>query len=64
MVEVNQDYDHATIIVSCNDPNIKTFTSDIQLYTNSDYTKVIDGGVLYYLFDNEKKGYYFISTEN
>lgn len=24
-VEVNQNYDHATIIVSCNDPNIKTF---------------------------------------
>jgi hypothetical protein len=39
-VEVNQNYNHATLIVSCNDPNIKTFSSDIQLYTNSLYTKL------------------------
>lgn len=64
LVEVNQDYNHATIIVSCNDPNIKTFTSDIQLYTNSAYTRLEDAGILYYLFDNEQKGYYFITTEN
>jgi hypothetical protein len=39
-MQVNQNYDHATIVVSCNDPNIKTFKDDIQLYTNSDYTKL------------------------
>jgi len=61
-VEVNQDYNHATIIVSCNDPNIKTFTKDVQLYTNSAYTQLEDAGILYYLFDNEQKGYYFITT--
>lgn len=51
-VEVNQNYNHATLIVSCNDPNIKTFSSDIKLYTNSLYTKQEEGGILYYLFDN------------
>jgi hypothetical protein len=51
-VEVNQDYNHATIIASCNDPNIKSFTKDIQLYTNSLYTRIEEKGVIYYLFDN------------
>lgn len=63
-VEVNKDYDHATIIVSCNDPNIKTFSKDINLFTNSAYTKVENSGIVYYLFNNEQKGYYYITTES
>ena len=63
-VEVNQDYNHATIIVSCNDPNIKSFIDDLKLYTNSLYQKISNNGVAYYLFDNENKGYFFLTSEN
>lgn len=40
LVEINQNFNHATVVASCNDPNLKTFASDLKLYTNSNYQVV------------------------
>lgn len=63
-MQVNEKYDHATLLVSCNDPNVKTFSEDIKLFTNSKYLPFENKGILYFLFENEEKGYYYINTEN
>ena len=66
LVAVNADKDHAMLKVSCTNPEIKeTFADRIQLYTNSNYTRVATkmGGV-YFLFNNEEKGYYYLTTDD
>jgi hypothetical protein len=46
-------------MVSCNDPAIKDFSSDIVVYSDNPLTKSVTENVVYYLFNNEKKGYMF-----
>jgi hypothetical protein len=64
LVQINQDFNHATVVASCNDPNLKTFSADLKLYTDSAYEKIENKGIVYYLFDNEQRGYYFVTTDN
>lgn len=64
LVQINKDYNHAGIVVTCNDPNLKDFHEKIKLFTNSKYNKVTSYGIVYYLFDNEEKGYYFMTTDD
>jgi hypothetical protein len=52
------------MIASCNDPGVTTFAKDMRLYTNSNFTTIENKGVVYYLFDNEEKGYYFLTSDN
>jgi hypothetical protein len=41
------------------------FADSIKLYTNSKYKKVSSKlGSVYFLFDNEEKGYYYLTTDN
>jgi hypothetical protein len=66
LVAVNADNNHAVLKVSCANPELKeSFADSIQLYTNSRYKRVPTkmGGV-YFLFDNEEKGYYYLTTED
>jgi hypothetical protein len=63
-VEVNKNYDHAILMVTCLDPNVRDFSSHMQLFTNSNYIQEISQASTYFLFDNEQKGYYFITTED
>lgn len=50
--------------MSCNNPNVENFQDKLQLFTNSKYTLVKNPTSVYYLFDNEEKGYYFLTSEN
>lgn len=63
-MEVNKDFNHAFITVSCDDPNVQNFQQNLQLFTNSIYTSVVNQAKVYYLFDNEEKGYYFLTSED
>lgn len=66
LVAVNADNNHAALKVSCDNPELKdSFASAISLYTNSKFQRVdTKMGVVYFLFDNEDKGYYFVRTED
>lgn len=46
----------------CNDPSIKSFAKEIQLYTNSHYTSFNNEGILYFLFDNKELGHYYVDS--
>lgn len=66
MVAVNADNNHAALKVTCDNPELKdTFAGAINLYTNSKYQRVdTKMGVVYFLFNNEEKGYYFVKTDD
>jgi hypothetical protein len=66
LVAVNADKNHAMLRVTCNNQEIKeTFADQVQLYTNSKYTRIATkmGGV-YFLFNNEEKGYYYLTSDD
>ena len=50
---------HMIAIVSCNDPSVKTFDKDVQIYSNNPFKVTKTNNIIYYLFNNEKKGYLF-----
>lgn len=52
------------IIASCPDPNVRDLQKQLQLYTNSKYQTISNEASVLYLFDNEEKGFYFITTED
>lgn len=47
------------VILTCNDPSIKTFHEDVSIYSDNPYTVTFSDNVFYYLFNNEKKGFMF-----
>lgn len=46
-------------IISCNDPSVTTFKTDVKIYTNNPFSSTFSNNVYYYLFNNEKKGWMF-----
>ncbi len=46
-------------IISCNDPSVKTFKDDVRIYSNNPFSVAYSNDVIYYLFNNEKKGFMF-----
>jgi hypothetical protein len=66
LVAVNADSNHGALKVSCNNPEIReSFADQVQLYTNSRYKRIDSKmGVIYFLFDNEEKGYYYLTSED
>lgn len=46
-------------IISCNDPSIKTFKEDVTIYSDNPFSRTVSGNVMYYLFNNEKRGFMF-----
>lgn len=55
LVAVNQDYQHASLKVVCNNPDLKeTFASEVKLYSNSKFKKFETKiGMAMFLFSNE-----------
>ena len=66
LVAVNAYKNHAILKVACNNPEIKkTFSNMVKLYTNSRYHRMdTKMGVAYFFFDNEDKGYYYLTSED
>jgi len=52
--------------VVCNNPDLKErFADGLTLFTNSKYRKISTKvGIVYYLFSNEEKGSYFLSSDD
>lgn len=46
-------------IITCNDPSVKTFKEDVKIYSDNPFSSTVSGNVMYYLFNNEKKGFMF-----
>jgi hypothetical protein len=46
-------------IISCNDPSIKNFKDQVKIYSDNPFSMNVAGNVMYYLFNNEKKGFMF-----
>ncbi len=46
-------------IISCNDPAVKTFKEDVKIYSDNPFTMTVTGNVMFFLFNNEKKGFMF-----
>jgi hypothetical protein len=65
-VAVNQESQHAVLRVFCNNPDLrKTFGDNIKLYSNSLFRKfVTEEGMVYFLFSNEQKGYYYLTADD
>lgn len=64
LVQINKEVNHAILMASCADPNVKDFQQQLHLYTNSRYQTISNEASIFYLFDNEEKGYYFMTTED
>jgi len=52
--------------VFCNNPDLRTtFGDNIKLYSNSRFVKfVTKEGMVYFLFSNEEKGYYYLTSDD
>ncbi len=61
---MNEDSKHSTILVSCNNVNLKAFSDNIKLYTNSQFKEIRRNQIIYYLFNNEKGGYFYLTATN
>lgn len=59
MYELSDSNKHMIAIISCNDPAVKDFANDIFVYSDNPFTRSAAEKVVYYLFNNEKKGYMF-----
>lgn len=46
-------------IITCNDPSIKTFKDDVKIFSDNPFSATVSGNAMYYLFNNEKKGFMF-----
>lgn len=63
---VNTYKNHAVLKVACSNPEIKeTFSGMVKLYTNSRYHRMdTKMGIAYFFFENEDKGYYYLTSDN
>ena len=65
-MDVNKDKNHAILKVFCASPDLKAkVRTDLLLYTNSKYQRIVaTEGEVQYLFNNEEKGQYYLTTKN
>jgi hypothetical protein len=66
LVSINKDKNHAILKAYCSDPELKeTMRTALRLYTNSFFEPIdTTEGEMLYLFNNEEKGEYYLTTKN
>lgn len=66
LIAVNIGSDRAILMVKCSNYFIQNlYIDNMKLLTNSKYNKYVSVlGTVYYLFDNEYEGYYYLTSDN
>lgn len=63
MYEFPSSNNHLIAIITCNDPKVKTLDEDVELYSDSSYVRSFTNNAIYFLFNNEEKGYMFLDIK-